>query len=181
MTKLLQGMSTVPAFSAGPQTQQLHQFISNRRNEVEAELKQPPQLWSFPMRREVYATPVGKVSAQFTSAWVPSVFHPAGAKAHVTLDFYGRHYESDFTDVKAAPDMSNPQNAAVLLTGSFKGVDVPVSIWLSAHTNFFASGKSLQDARKQSGILVVTGDLGKGTAHARGRVLVGLPVSTRPR
>jgi hypothetical protein len=163
LTKLVQGSTTIPPFLAAPQIQQLHQFISNRRGEVEAELKQPPQPWSFPMRREVYSTQVGKVSAQFSSAWVPSVFtpSPAGATAHVTLDFYGRHYQSDFTDVKAAPDISNPQNAAVMLTGHFKGVEVPVSIWFTAHTNFFAAGKTLEAGGKQSAILVVAGDLGK--------------------
>ena len=163
MTKLLQGLSTVPVFQATPQTQQLHQFIRNRRAELEPELKQPAQPWSYPMRREVYTAPVGKVSAQFTSAWVPSVFvpAPAGAKARVMFEFYGRRYEGEFTDVKAAPDINNPQNAAVLLSGSLKGVDVPVSIWLSAHTNFFSAGKNLATAAKQSGILVLAGELGK--------------------
>lgn len=163
MTGLLQGLSTVPVFLATPQTQQLHQFIRNRRGEIEPELNQPAQPWNYPTRREAYSTPVGRISAQFKSAWVPSVFVPApgGAKAQVTLEFYGRRYEGEFTDVKAAPDINNPQNAAVLLSGSLKGVNVLISIWLSAHTNFFASGKSLATAAKQSGVLVVAGDLGK--------------------
>ena len=163
MTKLLQGLSTVPPFQAAPQTQQLRQFIRDRRGQIEPELKQPAQPWSFPLRREVYMTQVGKISAQFTSAWVPSVFvpPPAGAKAQVTVDFYGHRYEGEFTDVKAAPDINNPENAALLLSGSFKGVEVPVSIWLTTHTNFFASGKTLEAAGKQSGIVLLAGDLGK--------------------
>lgn len=163
MTKLLEGLSTVPEFQAKPQTEQLRQFIHNRRGEIEPELKRPAQPWNYPMRREVYLTPVGKISAEFTSAWVPSVFvpAPAGAKARVTFEFYGRRYEGEFTDVKAARDINNPKNAAVLLSGSLKGVNVPLSIWLSGPTNFFGSGKSLAPASKQSGILIVAGELGK--------------------
>ncbi len=162
MQKLVQGLSTIPEFIAAPQTGQLRQFISGRRSEIESELKQPALAWEYPMRREAYSIPVGKLSVQFKSAWVQNAFvpAPAGAKASVTLDFYGRRYQGDFTDVKAAPDMTNPQNGTVLISGSFKGVEVPVSIWFSASTNLFAPGKSLEAAGQESGILLVAGQIG---------------------
>lgn len=163
MIKLTEGLSTVPPFMASAQTGQLRQFIHDRRGEIEPELKQPAQPWFYPMRREIYLTSVGKVSAQFSSAWVPTVFAsaPSEARAKVTFDFYGRRYEGEFTDVKAAPDVNNPQNVAILLSGSFTGVELPVSIWLTAHTNFFAAGKTLETAGRQSGILVFAGGLGQ--------------------
>ncbi|HET6409363.1 MAG TPA: CotH kinase family protein [Chthoniobacteraceae bacterium] len=162
MLKLADGFSTIPPLLAAGPTEQLRQFIRTRRSEIEPELKQPAQPWLYPMRREVYSVPVAKVSAEFSASWVPHVFIPAmaGSKAKVTLDFYGRQYAGEFTDVKGAPDITNPQNATVLLTGSFKGVEVPVSIWMSVHTNFFSSGKKLEDAGTQAGILLVAGQFG---------------------
>jgi hypothetical protein len=163
MSQMLGGLSTIPAFQAAVQMQQVRQFIRGRKGEIEPELKEPASPWNYPMRREVYSMPVGRISVQFSSAWVESAFvpAPANARARVTLDWYGQQYVNEFTDVKAAPDLGNPQNATVLLSGSFKGVRAPISIWLSAHTNFFAAGKSLEDAGSQAGVLLVSGEFGK--------------------
>lgn len=130
---------------------------------MEAELRQPAQPWTHPMRRELYSTVVGKVSAGFSSAWVPNAFlpAPAGAKARVKLDFYGRQLVGDFTDVKAMPDFLNPQNAAIALSGSFAGVDVPVAIWVNTRTNLFQAGTTLTAGASESVLLLVAGQIGK--------------------
>lgn len=163
MQTLTKGLSTISPFVAMPQVNQLKQFIQNRRGEIEAELKQPPTPWTFPGRREPWSASIGEVSAEFSGEWVSSVFvpAPAGAKAQVTLDFYGRRYVGEFTDVKAAPDLMNPKNAAVMLTGKFEGVNIPVSIWYTISTNQFESGKALPMTGPESGLALVAGQIGK--------------------
>ncbi|HAB16548.1 MAG TPA: hypothetical protein DCE44_08865, partial [Verrucomicrobiales bacterium] len=163
MEKLTQGMSTTLPFLAGPEKAQLKQFIGARRNILEAELKQSAQPWTYPMRRELYTVVVGKVSVEFSSTWVPSVFAPApaGAKAQVKLDFYGRQLVGNFTDVKAMPDIANPRNAAISLSGSFPGVDVPVALWVSTKTNLFQAGKTLTAGTADSVLLLVAGQFGQ--------------------
>jgi hypothetical protein len=162
MLKLVEGHSTIPALVAAGPTEQLRQFIRNRRREIETELQQPAKSWNYPMRREPYSVPVGKIVAEFTASWVPHAFIPAseGGKANVSLEFYGRKYSAEFTDVKGAPDITNPRNATVLLSGSFKDVALPVSIWLSVPTDHFTVGKDLGGAGAQAGILLVAGQLG---------------------
>ena len=117
------------------------------------------------MRRELYSTVVGKVSAGFSSAWVPNAFlpAPAGAKARVKLDFYGRQLVGDFTDVKAMRDFLNPQNTALALSGSFAGVDVPVAIWVNTRTNLFQAGTTLTAGASESVLLLVAGQMGNRT------------------
>lgn len=163
LTKLTAGLSTVPPFLAGLEIAGLRRFINMRRNVLETELNQPSQPWTHPMRRELYSKVVGKVSADFSTAWVPSAFAPApaGAKARIELDFYGRQLIGDFTDVKAMSDILNPQNAAIALSGSFDGVDVPVAIWVSTRTNLFRAGNTLTPDTPESVMLLVAGQIGK--------------------
>ncbi len=163
MEKLIKGLSTVSPFRIMPETSQLKQFIRQRRGQLEAELNQPAVPWNYPARRELYSITVGEVVVEFSSAWVGGVFTPSprDAKARVTLDFYGRRYSGEFTDVKAAPDFLNPKNAALLINGNFEGVAVPVSIWFSTGTNQFAAGKTLEVGGPENGVLAVAGTLGK--------------------
>jgi hypothetical protein len=162
LLNLVAGQSTLPPLLAAGPTEQLREFIRTRRSQIEPELKQPAKPWLYPMRREVYSVPVGKIKAEFSASWVPHAFVPAsrGSKAIVSLEFYGRKFTSEFTDVKGAPDITNPQNATVLLSGSFKDVAVPVSIWLSMPTNLFSAASNLEKAGAQAGILLVAGQFG---------------------
>jgi hypothetical protein len=163
MEKLTQGLSKVPAYQSGPELAQVKGFIADRRNLVESELKKPAEQWNYPMRRELYSTVVGKITAEFDTAWVPSVFAPApaGAKARVKLDFYGRQLAGDFTEVKAMPDMSNPRNAAIVLSGSFEGVETPIVIWVSTSTNLFQKGTALKASESNNVMVLLAGQGGQ--------------------
>jgi hypothetical protein len=162
LEKLTAGLSTGVPFLAGMEKAQMRQFIQARRGAIEAELRQPAKPWNHPTRREIYSAVVGKITADFSAGWVPSVFvpAPAGGKARVTLDFYGRQLKGEFTDVKVAPDIANPRNTALLLTGSFPGVEVPVSIWISTATNLFRTGATLPPNVPGNSLTLVAGQIG---------------------
>jgi spore coat protein CotH len=163
LSDVMKGRSTVPLFQAGMEAGQLRQFINKRRGAIEEDLAKPAEPWTHPMRREIYSAVVGKISADFSCAWVASVRAPApaGAIAHIKLDFYGRHLTGEFTDVKAMPDILNPHNSAISFTGSFPGVEVPVSIWVSAKTNLFLGGARLTPGPSESVVVLVAGQIGK--------------------
>jgi len=143
-----------------PEADQIRKFISGRKADVESELSKQVS-WSYPMRRELYSTKVGHISADFSTAWQPNAFMnaPSKAAAKIKLSFYGRELTADFTEVKAGPDPGNPENAVLSLSGKFPGIETPVSLWLSISTNEFKAGKSVQASKKNS-MLLVSGDWG---------------------
>lgn len=163
LEKLARGLSTVSLLQFAGEVTQLRQFIATRRDLVQAELKQPAVPWNHPSLREPYFTVIGKVTADFNTAWVPNVFlpAPAKAKARVTLEVHGRKHTADFSDVKAMPDILNSQNTALSLNGSFPGVEVPVSIWVSTPNGRFTSGATLSATNRDNAIILVTGQVGK--------------------
>jgi spore coat protein CotH len=163
LEKLARGLSKVSLLQFAGEVTQLRQFIAARRDLVQAELKQPAVPWNHPSLRQPYFSVIGKVTASFDTAWVANVFlpAPAKAKAHITLEVHGRKHTADFTDVKAMPDILNSQNTALSLNGSFPGVEVPVSIWVSTPNGQFASGATLSATNRDNAIILVTGQVGK--------------------
>ena len=161
--KLTRGIGKVSLIQFAGEVIQLRRFIATRRDLVQAELKQPAEPWNHPLRREPYSTLVGKVTAEFSTAWVPNVFMPAPAKARakVTLELHGRKYVAEFTDVKAMPDILNPQNASLSLSGSLPGVEVPVSLWISTPANLFAAGATLSAKTRDNVVVLVAGQIGR--------------------
>ena len=159
--KQAEGLSTVPAFQSGPELEQMREFIRTRRSMVQAELNRPIQPWNFPMRREIYGVTLGTLTADFSTAWVPSPFTPApsGAKAAVKLDFYGRQWSAEFTEVKAVPDLKDPSKIALSFSGRIAGVELPISFWVAVKTNLFRSGQAVDDA--ETSLLLVAGDWGR--------------------
>jgi spore coat protein CotH len=142
MVKLIRGRQTEPAIAAVTSQQQMRQFIRDRRGAIEAELHRPAAPWNYPLRRAVYFQDVGKITVKFSTAHVSSFISvpPKWAKARVELDFYGRHYASDFTDVKAMPAPGESGKVFIMFSGSFAGVEAPIYIFVRTNAATFKAG-----------------------------------------
>lgn len=142
MVKLIRGRQTEPALASVTSQQQMRQFIRNRRTDIESELHKPPLPWNYPMRRAVYFQEVGKITVNFSTSHVSSFISvpPKWAKAHVELDFYGRHYAADFTDVKATEIPGEAGKIFIMFSGSFAGVNAPIYIFVKTNASTFKAG-----------------------------------------
>jgi hypothetical protein len=159
MSKLVRGSVTVPPPVMEQSLVQTRAFIAKRRSAIEGELAQPAQPWNFTLRRSVTFANVGKAKASFATTWTTNLFAPRADKgsATVDLDFYGRHYSGTFTELSAGPDMRDPRNVGIVLSGSFPGVSVPIHLAISTPRPQFKEGTSQELKIWETGATLLAG------------------------
>ncbi len=160
MEKLFEGRATIPAPLVAMGLGQLRAFIQGRRADIEAELQQPAKRWEFPMRKEVYFTTLGKVSATFSGTWATNAMSPRApqGRGRVEIEYYGRRYAGDLIDVKAGPSRDNLAEVMILATALVPGVEVPITIWSVIGQDDFRIGRSLEITGRETQLSLIGGN-----------------------
>jgi len=159
MEGLLRGSITIPPPIVQRSLAEVRGFIAKRRSAIEAELAQPAQPWNFTLRRSVTTENIGRAKASFATTWTTNFFGPRADKgtAQVELDLYGRHYSGTFTELMAGPDMRNPRNVGIVLSGTFPGVSVPIHLAISTPSPLFKENTSQELKTWETGATLLAG------------------------
>jgi hypothetical protein len=157
--KQVAGRVTIPPMLAARDTAEVREFIGTRRDQIETELAQPPGRWDFPMRREVFFTDLGKVSATFSGNWVTNVVEPRAPRGEgrVEIEYYGRRYTGEVTDVKAGPRPNNSTHVSVQIAARFPGVEPLITVIAVVATNAFRADNTLAITGRETLLSMVAG------------------------